>query len=100
MSLWCHCPYYLEGAVHYGLQAHLAKLLSAIGGFECDTSELEAEWHHLNRQIQALIDENQELQNMIAEIRKAKVRSSWVDMKGTVKNGEKVINLTDYILRR
>ncbi len=100
LSLWCHCPYYLEGAVHFGLLAHLGALLSFLGGFELDTEELETEWQKLNRQIQGLIEGNPELQTMINEIRRAKVRASWTGMKGTAKKGEKVINLNDYINSR
>ena len=100
LSLWCHCPYYLEGAVHFGLLAHLGNLLSFLGGFELDTEEIEAEWRKLNRQIQDLIEKNPELKTMINEIRKAKARASWSGMKGAVKPGEKVINLSDYINSR
>jgi proteasome assembly chaperone (PAC2) family protein len=100
LSLWCHCPYYLEGAVHFGLLAHLGNLLSFFGGFELDTQEMETEWNKLTRQIQDLIDGNPELQSMISEIRKAKVRTSWTGMKGTATKGEKVIKLDDYINSR
>lgn len=100
LSLWCHCPYYLEGAVHFGLLAHMGNLLSFFGGFELDTQEMETEWKKLNRQIQELIDGNPELQTMVSEIRKAKVRASWTGMKGTIKKSEKVIKLDDYINSR
>ncbi len=100
LSLWCHCPYYIEGAVHFGLLAHLGNLLSFFGGFELDTHEMETEWKKLNRQIQELIDGNPELQTMVSEVRKAKVRASWTGMKGAVKKGEKVIKLDEYINSR
>jgi len=100
LSIWCHCPYYLEGTVHFGLLAHLGALLSFIGGFELDTREIEAEWKKLNLQIQGLIENNPELQTMINEIRKAKVRTSWAGVRGAVRKGEKVINLNDYINSR
>jgi hypothetical protein len=61
---------------------------------------METEWKKLNRQIQDLIDGNPELQTMISEIRKAKVRASWTGMKGTTTKGEKVIKLDDYINSR
>jgi len=100
LSLWCHCPYYLEGAVHFGLLAHLGNLLSFFGGFELDTQEMETEWKKLNRQIQELIDGNPELQTMVSEIRKAKARASWTGMTGTMTKSEKVIKLDDYINSR
>lgn len=100
LSLWCHCPYYLEGAVHFGLLAHLGNLLAFFGEFELDTREMEREWKKLNRQIQSLIEGNPELQNMISEIRRAKVRASWTGMKESTKKGQKVIQLDDYINSR
>ena len=100
LSLWCHCPYYLEGAVHFGLLAHLGNVLSFFGGFELDTKEMEDEWKKLNRQIQNLIEGNPDLQAMVTEIRKAKARASWAGMKGSVRKDEKVINLNDYLHSR
>ena len=91
MSLWCHCPYYLQGTTHFGILTHMASLLSSIGGFELDVQELESSWRDLNRQIQKLIDNSLELQDMINELRKAKVKGSWESMKETSKMDEKVI---------
>jgi len=100
LSLWCHCPYYLEGAVHFGLLAHIGNLLASLGEFDLDTKEMETEWNKLNQQIQDLIDKNPDLQAMVNEIRKAKVRASWTGLKGTVDKDKKVINLSDYINSR
>ena len=97
VSLWCHCPYYLQGTTHYGLLSQLAGLLSSIGDFSLDTGELDALWKELNRQIQGLIDKTPELQGVINELRKAKVRGSWASMKGSTKRDEKVIQLEDFL---
>lgn len=97
VSLWCHCPYYLQGTTHYGLLSQLAGLLSSIGDFRLDTSELDALWKELNRQIQGLIDKTPELQGVINELRKAKVRGSWASMKGSTKRDEKIIQLEDFL---
>jgi proteasome assembly chaperone (PAC2) family protein len=97
MSLWCHCPYYLQGTSHFGLLSQLAHLLSLIGGFEIDTEELDVQWKKLNRQIQGLIEKNPELQTIINELRKAKVRGSWASMKESEKKGEKIIQLKDFL---
>jgi proteasome assembly chaperone (PAC2) family protein len=97
MSLWAHSPYYLQGATHYGLLSHLGSLLGLLGGFELDTAELDEQWKELNRQIQTLIEKNPELQGMINELRKAKVRGSWVMMKESEGKSSKIIHLKDFI---
>ncbi|MGD9225024.1 MAG: PAC2 family protein [Desulfobacterales bacterium] len=97
VCLWCHCPYYLQGTTHFGILAHLGKLLAAIGGFELNTEDLEASWEKLNIQIENLIEKNAELQTVIKELRKAKVRGSAAEMKGAIKSDEKIINIQDFI---
>jgi proteasome assembly chaperone (PAC2) family protein len=97
LSLWCHCPYYLQGATHFGLLSELSTLLSDLGGFELDSRELEESWKELTRQINELLEKNPELQAMINEIRKAKVRGSWEHVKEGVKKDDKVIYLTDFL---
>jgi hypothetical protein len=93
MSLWCHCPYYLQGTTHFGILAHLGKLLASLGGFELNTENLETSWGKLNIQIENLIENNAELQEVVKELRKAKVRGSAAEMKGA----EKIINIQDFL---
>jgi predicted ATP-grasp superfamily ATP-dependent carboligase len=92
-SLWCHCPYYLQGTTHFGLLSHLGSLLASWGEFRLDTSDLDNNWKELNKQIQAIIDRSPELQGMINDLRKSKIKGSW-DM---VRKGEKVIHLEDFL---
>ena len=97
ISLWCHCPYYLEGTTHFGVLASLGALLSYIGDFELDVEEIEERWKDLNRQIQGIIEKNPEFQDMINNLRKAKVKGSWASMKESIKKGGKVIPLKDFL---
>jgi cell division protein FtsB len=97
ISLWCHCPYYLQGTTHFGILAHLGKLLASLGGFELNTEDLETSWKKLNAQIENLIENNEELQAVVNELRKAKVRGSAAEMKGTIKSDEKIINIQDFL---
>jgi proteasome assembly chaperone (PAC2) family protein len=97
VSLWCHCPYYLTGTTHFGLLSQLASLLTFMGGFGLDTQELDTGWKELNRQIQGLIEKNPELQTMINELRKAKVRGSWASLKESAGKSSKVISLEDFL---
>jgi proteasome assembly chaperone (PAC2) family protein len=96
ISLWCHCPLYLQGTTHFGILAHLGKLLASLGGFELNTEDLEANWEKLNIQIENLIENNAELQAVVKELRKAKTRGSGTALKGAVKD-EKIINIKDFL---
>lgn len=93
LSFWCHCPYYLQGTTHFGLLSHLGSILGAWGGFEINTSELDKTWRHLARQIQEIIEKNPELENMISDLRKAKVKGSW----NTAQRQDNVIHLEDFL---
>ena len=77
--------------------ASLGALLSFIGNFELDMEEIEASWKDLNRQIQGIIEKNPEFQDMINNLRKAKVKGSWASMKDSIKKGDKVIPLKDFL---
>jgi proteasome assembly chaperone (PAC2) family protein len=92
ISLWCHCPYYLQGTTHFGLLSHLGSLLGSLGGFKFDGTELETTWKELCKEIQGVIDKNPELQGMIHDLRKAKIKGSW----DTARKGDKVIHLEDF----
>jgi len=97
ISIWCHCPYYLQDVTHFGILSHLGALLSFLGEFRLDTEELDMRWKELNEKIQILIDNSPEIQEIINEIRKAKMRGAWPGVKKSVTKGEKVINLKDFI---
>lgn len=100
LSIWCHCPYYLEGITHFGLLSHLGSLLASIGDFDLDTAGMEKQWKELNLQIQELIEKNPELQEMLSDIRKEKVKGSWKNMKDASEKDQKIINLADFIKPR
>ncbi|UCD91205.1 MAG: PAC2 family protein [Desulfobacterales bacterium] len=96
ISLWCHCPYYLQNTTHFGLLSHLSAILSSLGQFAIDAEDLDASWRELQQQIEALIENSNEFKTIINEIRKEKVKGSWESLKKSTK-GEKVINLTDFL---
>jgi len=92
-TLWCHCPFYLQGTTHYGLLSHLGSLLSSWAGFRLETQELDRTWKDLSKQIQGIIEKNPELQAMISDLRKSKVKVSW----DTARKQDKVIHLEDFL---
>lgn len=96
ISLWCHCPYYLQGTTHFGILSNLVRLLSAICLVEIDTSDIDDRWHRMDIQIRQLIEDSPELQKMISDIRKAKVRGSWSSLEkaGADRN---VIDIRDFL---
>ena len=76
--------------------SHLGAVLSSLGQFELDTKGLDARWEEREDQIEDIIEQSFELQTIIKEIRKAKVRGTWESMKRSTK-GEKVVNLKDFM---
>jgi len=97
ISLWCHCPYYLQGTSHFGLLIGLSGVLSAIGGFGIDSGDLEQRWKKLNKQIQELIEHKPDLRDMINKLRKEKVRGSVASMKASIDKEEKIIDIKDFL---
>jgi proteasome assembly chaperone (PAC2) family protein len=72
MSIWAHCPYYLEGTTHFGLLSRLGLALGAMCGFTLDVDELEISWRALRKHIEVQIRENPNMQAMINDIHKAR----------------------------
>jgi proteasome assembly chaperone (PAC2) family protein len=97
LSLWCHCPYYLQGTSHFGLLIGLSSVLCAIGGFGIDSGDLEQRWKKLNKQIQELIEHKPDLRDMINKLRKEKVRGSVASMKASIDKEEKIIDIKDFL---
>ena len=97
ISLWAHCPYYLEGATHFGVLSALGKVLGFLGKFELDTQDLEDAWKNLDEKIRKLIDENPNVDEIVREIRKSRMADSLQNIRNTMKKGEKVIDLQDFL---
>ena len=76
ISLWCHCPQYLQGTTHFGMLYELGKLISKLGGFHLETDELEITWKEVSRQIQDIIDKNPELKGMIDDLKKNSIKTT------------------------
>ena len=94
ISLWGHCPFYLQGT-HLRLLSQMATILTDLAGFQVETDELEKAWTHLARSIQRFIDENPELQKVIKEIMKSKTPGEAESSIPETKD-RKVIYLDDF----
>ncbi len=96
VSLWSHCPYYLQGTSHYGLLSALCNVLKTFGGFTLDPGDLEERWQKLSDQIEVMIKRKPELQQMIEDLRQQKRKVSIAGLKAAAKKDDKVIDLQDF----
>jgi proteasome assembly chaperone (PAC2) family protein len=71
VSLWGHCPFYLQGT-HLKLLCKMAEVLAELTGLELEVTDLEKGWALLAKQIQHFVDGNPELQNVIQELMESK----------------------------
>ena len=74
VSLWGHCPFYLQGT-HLKLLCAMADVLVALTGLKLEIIDLKKGWEVLAKQIQHFVDSNPELQNVIRELMESKVAS-------------------------
>jgi len=73
--------------------SYMGAFLSEWGGFDLNVEELNVAWKSTQKQIQGIIDKNPELQDMINDLRKEKVKGSW----DTLKKHDKIIQLEDFL---
>jgi proteasome assembly chaperone (PAC2) family protein len=97
ISLWSHCPYYLQGTTHFGILSYLGELIAGLVNFQLDTLDLQGNWKKLENQINTLVEGNSELQTLISNLRKEKVKGSAANLRGAANSDEKIINLQDFL---
>lgn len=97
VGIWSHTPYYMQGMTHLGILARLGNLLSRLGDFPLNVRELEDGWEKLAEKLQQLIDENSELNNLVTQLRKQKVRGTLEGMRGSGGEDPKIINIEDFL---
>ena len=97
ISLWSHCPYYLQGTTHFGILSYLGEVIAEMVGFQLDTLDLQDNWKTLEEQINTLIDSNGELQSLISNLRQQKRKGSMANLKGSANGDKKIINLQDFL---
>lgn len=90
ISLWSHCPYYLEEVVHFGMISAMTDLISAILEADLSIEGIDEKWEALETEINQTINSTPELQEIVREIYRSKRASE------TRENGKKVIQLTDF----
>lgn len=96
VSLWSHCPYYLQETTHFGILSRLGQLVSELGKFSLDVKELDENWAQLEIQIQNLIENNPKIKEIVRQLEKGESRGSWEGLAPKPKKGSKIINLKDF----
>jgi proteasome assembly chaperone (PAC2) family protein len=93
MSIWAHASSYLQGT-NYGLCAALIDCLNLLLDLQADTTELELSWKLVEEQIEALIEENEQLKRHVEELKRRERRGSFSQQTSSP---AKVIRLDEFI---
>lgn len=96
-SIWCHCPFYLDQTVHFGMMSALVSILATLAGFQPNTEELEGKWLKANENIRKLIDENPNLQAVVSEIREERGEGMRKSGEEKETGSKKIIDLMDFM---
>jgi len=96
VSLWCHCPYYLQDTVHFGFLVKLAQVLGGLTGLVLDVTDLKRRWQTLIRRIETLIQDNTKLQAEVERLRRERP-AAIIEGPAPPQAGGNVIHLNDFI---
>ena len=72
-------------------------MIAEIANFHLNTDDLDDNWKTLEAQIDKLIENNAELQSLIGNLRKEKMKGPTASLRGAAKSDEKIINLQDFL---
>jgi proteasome assembly chaperone (PAC2) family protein len=89
VGLWGHSPLYLRGT-NFRVVVRMVNLLASFSEFSIDTLELESALGEFEHQIQGILENNAELKEHIANIRK--IRRGELRKKGA----PKVVHIEDF----
>jgi hypothetical protein len=95
LSLWAHCPHYLQNTTHFGLVAELVQMVSAFTGYELENDPLLTRWEKIERQIEALADENDEVREVIEGLRQERSQGAEAGISSE-KIETKIVRLDDF----
>jgi proteasome assembly chaperone (PAC2) family protein len=96
VSLWAHCPYYIQGVTHYGLMSQLVRIICSFAGCDFDTKDLDEKWEKVSEQIQEAVEESPKLQEIVESLKKDRQRGSLKVVRGMVDTSGKVVDLRDF----
>jgi proteasome assembly chaperone (PAC2) family protein len=96
LSLWAHCPQYIQNTTHFGLVAELVKMVAAFTGFDLNPNPLATRWEKIEQQIDALADESEEVRDVIDGLRHERLQGALVSDAASVPTDTKIIRLEDF----
>jgi proteasome assembly chaperone (PAC2) family protein len=97
LSLWAHCPHYIQNTTHFGLVAELVEMVAAYTGFDLDNKPLLARWDKIERQIEALAEENEEVREVIEGLRQERHLGALPEAGAPASETEtKIVRLEDF----
>lgn len=97
LSLWAHCPHYIQNTTHFGLVAQLVEMVAAFSGFELDNDPLLVRWEKIESQIEALAEENEEVRDVIDGLRQERHQGAPPEDGGPADESEtKIVRLEDF----
>ncbi len=94
MSLWAHLPFYLKGPSEL-LMSHFLGTLGKLVDLPLNTSHLIEVWEHRVEEIEALIDQDRELRQLLEQLRDCEA-----GRKASGSNCNKVVRLDEFVRRR
>lgn len=97
LSLWAHCPQYIQNTTHFGLVAELVKMVAAFTGFNLDPNPLVTRWEKIEQQIDALANESEEVRDVIDGLRQERLQGApSADEASAASTDTKIIRLEDF----
>lgn len=96
LSLWAHCPHYIQNTTHYGLVAELVKMVAAFTGFNLDPKPLLTRWEKIEHQIDALAEESEEVRDVIDALRQERLQGGPSADAAPASSDTKIVRLEDF----
>jgi hypothetical protein len=94
MSLWAHLPFYLKGPSEL-LMSHFLGILGKLVDLPLNTKHLIEVWEHRVEEIEALIDQDRELRQLLEQLRECEA-----GRKASGSACNKVVRLDEFVRRR
>ena len=96
LSLWAHCPHYIQNTTHFGLVAELVKMVAAFTEFKLDNAPLLTRWEKIERQIDALAEESEEVREVIEGLQQERSQGIPTVDDLSEESDTKIVRLEDF----
>jgi proteasome assembly chaperone (PAC2) family protein len=96
LSLWAHCPHYIQNTTHFGLVAELVKMVATFTGFNLDPAPLITRWEKIEQQIDALAEESEEVRDVIDGLRQERLEGGASGDARPAPSDTKIVRLEDF----